>query len=68
MNRRNDKKPLSFWVGNEKTNETQTYPLQPCFGIEYTAGTLFCDNCRDKKKCWVKKETGCVPVGVRKNT
>jgi len=43
----------------------QTYPLQPCFGIEYEAGTVFCDNCRDKKECWVKKETGRIPEFIK---
>lgn len=48
--------------GPEMTADEKTYSLQPCFGIEYEAGTLFCENCRDKKECWVKMETGCIPT------
>ena len=48
-------------------NDFPTYPLQPCFGTEYEAGTLFCDNCRDKKECWVKMETGSIPVAIKPN-
>jgi hypothetical protein len=45
--------------------QQETYPLQPCFGIEYESGTAFCDNCRDRKECWVKKETGCIPEFIK---
>lgn len=48
-------------------NDFPTYPLQPCFGTEYEAGTMFCENCRDKKECWVKMETGSTPVAIKPN-
>lgn len=48
-------------------NDFPSYPLQPCFGVEYEAGTLFCENCRDKRECWVKQETGCIPTAIISN-